>query len=197
MSLFIVDYTEKAIAVFGDSKSYKNKLMEIGGKFNPSLNYENDKKAGYIFPKSKRSLVEQLIKDVNDGKIEKEASLSYKGTSKDMIPQTTERKEYSSCSSSGSLSLNQIKDELLTHFVPKKDFMNLVSKIERLEQEIAILKDLKLLDKSKTSSSSSSSSSSKYNGMIQLSNWADAEEEDDYEEEKQIVTTKSLLRGKK
>lgn len=33
----IVDYSEKAIAVYGDTKSIKDKLKSLGGRFNPRL----------------------------------------------------------------------------------------------------------------------------------------------------------------
>lgn len=46
-SLDIVDYSEKAIAVFGETKAIKDQLKELGGRFNPSLNYNGGKRAGW------------------------------------------------------------------------------------------------------------------------------------------------------
>jgi hypothetical protein len=40
----IVDYSEKAIALFGDTKEIKDLLKAMGGKFNPRLTYNGDKK---------------------------------------------------------------------------------------------------------------------------------------------------------
>lgn len=45
----IVDYSEKAIAVIGDTKPIKDKLKALGGSFNPRLSCG----AGWIFPKKK------------------------------------------------------------------------------------------------------------------------------------------------
>jgi hypothetical protein len=45
----IVDYSEKAIAVIGDTKPIKDKLKLLGGSFNPRLSCG----AGWIFPKRK------------------------------------------------------------------------------------------------------------------------------------------------
>lgn len=45
----IIDYSEKAIAVIGDTKPIKDKLKALGGSFNPRLNCG----AGWIFPKRK------------------------------------------------------------------------------------------------------------------------------------------------
>lgn len=53
--LEMVDYSEKAIAVFGDTKAIKEQLKELGGRFNPSLNYNGEKRAGWIFSKMKKA----------------------------------------------------------------------------------------------------------------------------------------------
>lgn len=45
----IIDYSEKAIAVIGDTKPIKDKLKAMGGSFNPRLTCG----AGWIFPKKK------------------------------------------------------------------------------------------------------------------------------------------------
>lgn len=59
--LEIVDYSEKAIAVFGDTKAIKEQLKELGGRFNPSLNYNGAKRAGWIFSKKQADKVKELI----------------------------------------------------------------------------------------------------------------------------------------
>lgn len=53
----IIDYSEKAIAVIGDTKPIKEKLKELGGKFNFRLSCG----AGWIFPKSKLNEIEKLL----------------------------------------------------------------------------------------------------------------------------------------
>lgn len=55
---YIVDYSEKAIAVFGETKAIKEKLMELRGIYQPFLKGGK----GWIFPKSKREKVEELLK---------------------------------------------------------------------------------------------------------------------------------------
>lgn len=59
--LEIVDYSEKAVAVFGETKAIKEQLKELGGRFNPSLNYNGEKRAGWIFSKKQADKVEELI----------------------------------------------------------------------------------------------------------------------------------------
>lgn len=59
--LEVVDYSEKAIAVFGDTKAIKEQLKELGGRFNPSLNYNGEKRAGWIFSKKKADEVRNLM----------------------------------------------------------------------------------------------------------------------------------------
>lgn len=65
--LEMVDYSEKAIAVFGDTKAIKDQLKELGGRFNPSLNYNGEKRAGWIFSKKKADEVRNLTAS---GKVE-------------------------------------------------------------------------------------------------------------------------------
>ena len=59
--LEMVDYSEKVIAVFGDTKAIKEQLKELGGRFNPSLNYNGEKRAGWIFSKKKADEVRNLM----------------------------------------------------------------------------------------------------------------------------------------
>lgn len=65
--LEMVDYSDKAIAVFGDTKVVKGRLKELGGRFNPSLNYNGEKRAGWIFSKKKADEVHDLMAS---GKVE-------------------------------------------------------------------------------------------------------------------------------
>jgi hypothetical protein len=57
----IVDYSEKAIALFGDTKAIKDLLSAMGGKFNSRLTYRDNKKAGWIFSRTKRTGLEEVL----------------------------------------------------------------------------------------------------------------------------------------
>lgn len=48
----MVEYSAKAVAVFGDTKSIKDELKAMGGRFNSRLTWGGKKLAGWIFPKS-------------------------------------------------------------------------------------------------------------------------------------------------
>ena len=72
--LDIVDYSEKAIAVFGDTKAIKDQLKELGGRFNPSLNYNGEKRAGWIFSKRKADEVRELLVPSAEESKEEEAA---------------------------------------------------------------------------------------------------------------------------
>jgi hypothetical protein len=48
----VVEYSAKAVAVFGDTKSIKDELRAMGGRFNARLTFNGQKLAGWIFPKS-------------------------------------------------------------------------------------------------------------------------------------------------
>lgn len=60
----IIDYSGKAIAVVGDTRDIKDKLKELGGRFNPRLTCG----AGWIFSKKQQTEVEKLLQG---GKVEK------------------------------------------------------------------------------------------------------------------------------
>lgn len=65
----IIDYSEKAIAVIGDTKPIKDQLKELGGKFNFRLSCG----AGWIFQKSKLEEVQKLLsgEDSTEEKVKK------------------------------------------------------------------------------------------------------------------------------
>ena len=53
----IIDYSERAIAVIGDTKAIKETLKSLGGRFNNRLSCG----AGWIFPKSKEEYVRKTL----------------------------------------------------------------------------------------------------------------------------------------
>ena len=48
----LVEYSAKAIAVFGETRAIKEELKAMGGRFNSRLTFNGQKLAGWIFPKS-------------------------------------------------------------------------------------------------------------------------------------------------
>lgn len=58
----IVNYSDKSVAVFGDTKPIKDQLKHMGGRFNPFLvNPDTGKKeAGWVFPVSKLAELKSL-----------------------------------------------------------------------------------------------------------------------------------------
>lgn len=56
-SFEIIDYSEKAVAVIGDTRSIKDELKKLGGRFNPKLSCG----AGWIFSKTKRADLEAIL----------------------------------------------------------------------------------------------------------------------------------------
>lgn len=55
----VIDYSEKAIAIIGDTKPVKDILKSLGGKFNFRLSCG----PGWIFPKSKQALIIEALKN--------------------------------------------------------------------------------------------------------------------------------------
>ena len=62
--VYIVDYSERSIAVLGDTKPYKEILgvNGLGGRFNFNLTVNDKKVAGWIFPKSRLNDVKSKLK---------------------------------------------------------------------------------------------------------------------------------------
>jgi len=48
----LVEYSTKAVAVFGDTKAIKDELKAMGGRFNSRLTFNGKKLAGWIFSKA-------------------------------------------------------------------------------------------------------------------------------------------------
>lgn len=126
-TLDLVDYSERAIAVFGDTKNFKNDLIKIGGKFNPSLKRTDDSRApGYIFSKTKRTVVENLLRDISTGTVK-------------ATPVEEGKRNYSNSNSATPIDA-----------VDRKTFMALVSRVERLEQELRLMRGVKETPKKET-----------------------------------------------
>lgn len=49
----LVDYSEKSVVVFGDTKAIKEQQAALGGRFNKYLIQNGQKSAGWVFLKSK------------------------------------------------------------------------------------------------------------------------------------------------
>lgn len=60
-SVILVNYSDKAIALFGETKAIKDQIKAIGGRFNPYLNNNGKKEAGWILPLNKIEQAKQLI----------------------------------------------------------------------------------------------------------------------------------------
>ncbi len=60
-SYTIVDYSEKSVAIFGDTKAIKDQLAALGGRFNKYLTLNEHRQAGWIFQKSKEDDLRRLV----------------------------------------------------------------------------------------------------------------------------------------
>lgn len=115
MSISIVNYSEKAIAVFGNTKDIKDHLAALGGKFNPSLKQNDERVPGWVFPTGKREEVKKVITAFSQGTL---------GEPPKKVEKTT-----SSVSSPSE-----------TFTISKEMFLALVTRIEKLEAELEISK---------------------------------------------------------
>jgi len=139
MSWFIEDYSEKAIAVFGDTKAYKDLLVSMNGKFNPALKGVGDtKRSGWIFPKSKRAQVEAQMKQGPQSIPPASSSTVSSGTPVKPIPATHATPTSSSTTTSSTSSTSSDSAELLQRLEKVEKIMsNLTSRLEAVETELA------------------------------------------------------------
>ncbi len=115
MSISIVNYSEKAIAVFGNTKDIKDHLAALGGKFNPSLKQNDERVPGWVFPTGKKEEVRKVITAFSQGTLGE--------------PPKKVEKITSSVSSPAE-----------TFTISKEMFLALVTRIEKLEAELEISK---------------------------------------------------------
>ena len=67
---YIVNYSERCIAIFGNTKPLKESLRSIGGKYNQYLRIdpgkkgiEGNRKPGWVFPVKSKEIVENLLRE--------------------------------------------------------------------------------------------------------------------------------------
>lgn len=179
-SILVEQYSEKAIVVRGNTIPYKEKLLSIGGKWNKMLKGGE----GWIFPLTKKPIVEKILSeppsvyendnsDTNSDQSDNSSAKTYKSTQRSM-------KSYESTSS----------EIILT----KKEYLHLISRIERLEQIVAKFDDKESYSTT-SKSSKPSKSSSKNLPLLSSINDEDINEPEYEEEERESV--QPLLRKKK
>jgi hypothetical protein len=117
-SITVEQYSEKAIVVRGNTVPYKEKLLSIGGKWNKMLKGGE----GWIFPLTKKPVVEKILSEA--------PSVHQNDIS--------ENDNNSSCSKQQrtynyKTNRNNISDDSEV-VLTKKEYLHLISRLERLEQ---------------------------------------------------------------
>lgn len=65
LNLEIVEYSEKAIAVFGDTKPIKDVLKGLNGLFRANLTHKGERRAGWIYSKKQEEKVREVLTRCN------------------------------------------------------------------------------------------------------------------------------------
>ena len=154
--LRIVNYSEKAVALIGDTFAVKDEIKKLGGTFNKSLSIENNKVPGWIFPVTKKQEVESLIKSIPEDKLKSNKPSSY--------------------------GINDVKNSItIDPKITHEMFANLLNKYEMLEARLNFLEEHLSL-KGKTVSSSKSSTSTSSSTLVSKTK-AKAKKEDSSDDE--------------
>lgn len=124
VNLTIENYSEKAIAVFGETKEFKDQLLNIGGTFNKMLKTpdSDERRPGWIFPAKAKEKVQNLINELRSGKSNTSNNSSTFSAQSEAVKQKLK-------GSSGE------KIEVDPAFIS-----SLLMRIEKLETEFAALK---------------------------------------------------------
>lgn len=61
------NYTDKSFAVYGNTKTYKDSLKALGGRFNKSLKIEGQVVPGWVFSKKVQEKVVDFVNRANSG----------------------------------------------------------------------------------------------------------------------------------
>ena len=66
LSIRCIDYNEHSIAVYGNTKPFKDQLLQLGGKYNNKLNIEGVSQPGWIFRTNSKPDVVKFISDASN-----------------------------------------------------------------------------------------------------------------------------------
>lgn len=88
----IVGYSDKSLAVFGDTYSIREELKALGAKYNRSLKYGDGKRAGWVVSRSKSEELSALLTRAAHAEDEKKAGqlAGIIGTITEIIEQITD-----------------------------------------------------------------------------------------------------------
>lgn len=181
MSYQIVDYSEKAIAVFFDPprdatlKGYDILLTNLGGKVNPSLrDTDGNRKEGWIFGKGKRAAVTSALQAHSS------SGGGSASTQQSAVAVGIKRTAFSTTSSTSAA-----------------DFSSLLARIEALEMELGAFKRLyEAQTGTKVSATATAATASSKRGNGKKVEIDDEMFELSSDEEAPTTTTPSLIRRK-
>ena len=127
--LTLIPYSERSFVVFGeDTRAYKSKLQELGGRYNPNLTdpESGQKLKGWIFSKKQQDKVEQLIEDIKNGAVEPDVAEEApvrKTYTKKVSPKKVPAKAVKSPSAKGALKLatpvKKLEEQTVTYTLVK------------------------------------------------------------------------------
>ena len=157
--LRVVNYSEKVVALIGDTFSIKDEIKKLGGTFNKSLSIENTKVSGWIFPSNKKQEIESFIKSIPEDKLKSNKPSTY--------------------------GLNDVKNSISIDLkITHEMFANLLNKYEMLEARVEYLESALLKD-----GPVSSSVITKKPAKKEVKSSRVVEEEEEEEEEKYTLSS--------
>jgi len=63
--MVLVDYSDKSCVLYGeDTQIYKDKIKELGGKWNRNLSYDGNPIKGWIFPLKYKNSIQKFLEEL-------------------------------------------------------------------------------------------------------------------------------------
>lgn len=124
MSLELVEYSDRSLAVFGDTKAYKEQLKSMGGKYNGYLCFDGVRSPGWIFSKN---MLDELIKFIDNAKPDETHDVVIAGTSSPAKKIASKNEKLTS--PKHKKPLKPVMDDVIT--ITKDEFKNVKKRTAR------------------------------------------------------------------
>jgi hypothetical protein len=147
--MYIYEYSEKSIAVFGNTTPHKEILEEYGGKYNRNLKKDGENTPGWIFVKSKKEKIQKYINSNTFGTNTVTPVMVQSNTT--LTPRLLSNSNTSNSNTSNSNTSNfierlEIIERILniTNIQSSDNFNSLLQRLENIEKIVVVKKIIQI-----------------------------------------------------
>ena len=142
--MYIYEYSEKSIAVFGNTTPHKEILEEYGGKYNRNLKKDGENTPGWIFVKSKKEKIQNYINSNTFGTNNITPVMIQSNTT--LTPRLLSNANTSNANTSNFIERLEIIERILniTNIHSSNNFNSLLQRLENIEKIVVVKKQAPL-----------------------------------------------------